>query len=182
MCDRIPPRRKDIHWHLLNIYGDQTMDVSIVRQSVLPFSSDDSEVKDKLQSRWSCRFLRAWHARFCSSLAKMHSLWWLKKSTCGWEFALLNSVFVLFVCVVVSTEINRWHYFWSDLHKFTQPPSLPGFCKAVTNKWDATQIIVYPENSNEVRVSEFHSLYIIVGFTEYLPKSHTVIRWEQVLC
>ena len=35
---------------------------------------------------------------------------------CSWEFALSNSVITLFVFVVVSMEINRRHYFWSDLH------------------------------------------------------------------
>ena len=34
---------------------------------------------------------------------------------CSWEIALLNSVIVLFVSVVVSTEIDRRHYFWSNL-------------------------------------------------------------------
>ena len=33
----------DIHQHLLNIYGDQTVDVSTARQSEVRFSSGDSE-------------------------------------------------------------------------------------------------------------------------------------------
>ena len=36
------------------------------------------------------------------------------KVLCSREFALSNSVMVLFVSVVVSTEINRRHYFQSD--------------------------------------------------------------------
>ena len=54
----------------------------------------------------------------CSTLAKMNcSWWWLYWKTvfCSWEFALSNSVIVLFVAVAVSMEINRKHYFWSDL-------------------------------------------------------------------
>ena len=31
----------DIHWHLLNVYGDQTLDVSTVRQWEVFFSSGD---------------------------------------------------------------------------------------------------------------------------------------------
>ena len=40
-------RSIDIHWHLLNIYGDQTVDVSTVRWWVVCFSSGDSDTKDK---------------------------------------------------------------------------------------------------------------------------------------
>jgi len=40
--------------HLLNVYKDQTVDVSIVRRWVVHFSSGDSEVKDKARSRRSC--------------------------------------------------------------------------------------------------------------------------------
>ena len=35
---------------------------------------------------------------------------------CRWEFALTSSIIVVFVSVVVSMEINRKHYFLSDLH------------------------------------------------------------------
>lgn len=34
----------------------------------------------------------------------------------SWEFAFSNSIIMLFfVCVLVSMEINRRHYFWSYL-------------------------------------------------------------------
>ena len=36
----------DIHWCLLNIYGDQTVDASIVRQLVVYFSSGMRDEKD----------------------------------------------------------------------------------------------------------------------------------------
>jgi transposase len=45
----------DIHRCLLNIYGDQTVDVSTVWQWVARFSSGDSDVKDKPRSGWPCR-------------------------------------------------------------------------------------------------------------------------------
>ena len=32
----------------------------------------------------------------------------------SWKFALWNSVIVLFISIVVSTEISRRHYFWSN--------------------------------------------------------------------
>ena len=42
---------------------------------------------------------------------------------CSWEFALSNSVIVLFVPVVVSMEISRRHYFWNNLHMHTSVAS-----------------------------------------------------------
>ena len=47
----------DIHWHLLNVYGDQSVNVSTVRQQVVHFSSDDSDVKEKPHSEWPCTAL-----------------------------------------------------------------------------------------------------------------------------
>jgi hypothetical protein len=44
----------DIHWCLLNVYGDQTVDVSTVRQWVARFSSGDSEVKDSPHFKLPC--------------------------------------------------------------------------------------------------------------------------------
>ena len=40
----------DIHRHLLNVYGDQTVYVSTVRRWVACFSSGDSDVQDKPRS------------------------------------------------------------------------------------------------------------------------------------
>jgi len=45
------------------------------------------------------------------------------KVVCGWEFALSNSVIVLFVSVGISMEIKRRHYFQSDL------------CPSSSSKW-----------------------------------------------
>ena len=47
----------DIHQHLLNVSGDQIVDVSTVRLWVVCFSSGNSNMKDKSNSRWPCRFL-----------------------------------------------------------------------------------------------------------------------------
>ena len=43
-----------IHLCLLNIYRDQTVNVSTVKQWVLHFSSGNSDVKDEPCSRWPC--------------------------------------------------------------------------------------------------------------------------------
>ena len=50
----------DIHWCLLNIYGDHTVDVSRVRWWIVHFSNDNSVVKDKSRNIWSHRFLCWW--------------------------------------------------------------------------------------------------------------------------
>jgi len=91
VCHRIPPTGKkieliDIHWSLLNIYENQTL--------------GNSNVKDKPFSGLPCRFLQVCHAGFGSVLAKMHSSqWWLcwKIVFFRWEFALPCSVIVPFV-------------------------------------------------------------------------------------
>jgi hypothetical protein len=43
-----------IHQHLLNVYGDQIVDVRTVRQGVVRFSSGDSDVKDEPRSGQPC--------------------------------------------------------------------------------------------------------------------------------
>jgi hypothetical protein len=48
-AEKIAPN--DIHRRLLNVYGDQTVDVSTVRRWVARFSSGDSDVKDKPRSK-----------------------------------------------------------------------------------------------------------------------------------
>jgi hypothetical protein len=40
----------DIQWHLVNMYGDQTVDVSTVRRWVVCFSSGNSDVRDRPHS------------------------------------------------------------------------------------------------------------------------------------
>ena len=47
----------DIHQCLLNVYGDQTVDVSTLRLWVVHLSSYNSEVKDKPCSGWPHRSL-----------------------------------------------------------------------------------------------------------------------------
>jgi len=51
-AEKIAPN--DIHRRLLNVYGDQTVDVSTVRRWVARFSSGDSDVKDKPRSGRPC--------------------------------------------------------------------------------------------------------------------------------
>ena len=51
-AEKIAPN--DIHRHLLNVYGDQTVDVNTVRRWVARFSSGDSDVKDMPRSGRPC--------------------------------------------------------------------------------------------------------------------------------
>ena len=93
----------DIHRCLLNVSGDQTVDMSTVRWWAMCFSSGNSGVKGKPCYKWpctavtpqneehlnqlsqwwqwqcssvTCRFLQAQHAGSCSSLVKMHNYCW----------------------------------------------------------------------------------------------------------
>ena len=63
----------DIHQCLLNVYEEQTVDVSMMRWRMMHFSSGNRDMKDKSHFRWKSRFLQALHAGFCSLLVKTHS-------------------------------------------------------------------------------------------------------------
>ena len=75
---------------------------------------------------WKCwcvtEFLHAEKmAGFYSLLVKIPSYWWClcwKVVFYSYKFALSDSVFVFFVSLVVSMEINKRHYFWNNLHRF----------------------------------------------------------------
>lgn len=102
-----------VHWHLLNVSGDQPMDGRTGRGGRCV-----SAVATVGLLHWF-RCLWARHAGSCSSVAKMHSYWWWecwKTVFCSWAYALSNSVVVLFVFVIISVDINRRHYFQRDLH------------------------------------------------------------------
>ena len=101
----------DIHWQLMNIFGDQTGNVNTVKWAVfLSNGSSNNGSPPVVQMFMStpCRLL---------FIADENSWWWLysKIVVCTWEFALSNSVIVLFVSIVVSMEINRRHHFQGDL-------------------------------------------------------------------
>ena len=60
------------------------------------------------------------------------------KQCCSWEFALSNSVIVLFLSGVVSIEINRKRYFQSSLCMYT----CVNVCKRITNAWKGGKFIL----------------------------------------
>ena len=47
---------------------------------------------------------------------------------CSWAFALSNSFILLFLCSVVSMEINRRHYFHSNLFTYMSLEVFVWFC------------------------------------------------------
>jgi hypothetical protein len=62
VCYWIPPCGKKLHpLTFIDVYGDQTVDVSTVRRWVVRFSSVDSDVKDKPRSGRACKAARPWH-------------------------------------------------------------------------------------------------------------------------
>jgi len=58
----------NIHWHLMNIYRDQTVDVSTVKLWVVHFSNADNSVKGKPWNKWPWRFLPSQNEDSCSSV------------------------------------------------------------------------------------------------------------------
>jgi len=104
----------DIHRHFLNADGDQTVDVS-----------DGRCISPVVTAMWKTSHIPESHTDFKWGMqAFVHCSWKCianggacveKIVFCNWEFALSKSVFVLFVSIVVSMEINRRHYFLSNL-------------------------------------------------------------------
>ena len=109
----------DIRWLLLNIYGDQTVNVSTVRWWVACFYSSNNNMNDRLHSWWPCTAVILQNEKHLDQLICMSQVMVVamsKNTILYLGIALLNSVVVLFVSVVLSMEINRRHYFQSNLH------------------------------------------------------------------
>ena len=62
----------DIHWCLLNFYGDQTVDVSTVRWWLVSFSNGDSSTKDKPCSRGPLTTATPWNEECLNHLIHMN--------------------------------------------------------------------------------------------------------------
>jgi len=131
----IPSHRKKngthwhIHWHLLNFYGDQTVDVSRVRQCVVQFSSGTRNMKDKPCSSWPCTAVTTWNEEhldqfICANLLMVVTV----EKQCF--VALSNIVIVLFVSFAVFMEkweelllewpthsAHLYSFFWSNKTK-----------------------------------------------------------------
>ena len=79
VCHWIPSCGKngtiDIHWCLLNVYGDWTVDVHSVSQRVMHFSNRDSNVKDKPSSKWPCTAVTPWNEERLDQL--IHANQWI---------------------------------------------------------------------------------------------------------
>jgi len=118
---RIPPRGKNgTHWHplaLAECWWRQKSGYEHSKVVSSAFQQWQQWREIQAHSGQPCRLLRARHAGSCSSLPKTRSKWWLllKIAFCNWEHPLSSSVTMLFVSVVVSVEVNRRHYFWSNL-------------------------------------------------------------------
>jgi hypothetical protein len=105
----------NIHRRLLDVYGDRTAVVSTMGQWVVCFCSGDSDVKYKPHSGRPCTAVTP---RNEVRLGQPTRANWLITT---WElctelnigFKVLETM-VLFVYIVVSMEINRRHYFWSN--------------------------------------------------------------------
>jgi len=106
----------DIHLHLLNVYGDQTVGMSTMRQWVVRFSSDlnDSGSPLLVQTVRSAAYrllLIAGENAYLMvvTVEKLHVVA---------ENLLNQIVIVFFVSVVVCMEMNMWHYFFSNPHTY----------------------------------------------------------------
>jgi len=76
----------DIPWCLLNIYEDQTVNMSAVRQWVLCFSSGGNNVKDKPCSGWLCIAVALQNEEHLAQLIVWISR--LQPGNCVWSWIL----------------------------------------------------------------------------------------------
>jgi hypothetical protein len=96
----------DIHWCLLNICGDQTVDVSSVKQWVACFRSGDSDMKDKPCSGRPCTAVTPWNEERLNQL--IHTNRWITTRELRTELNIgfnVLEIMVLFASIVVSVEI-----------------------------------------------------------------------------
>ena len=114
----------DIHWHLLNVYGDQTVDVSTVRQWVACFNSGYSDMKDKPCSRWPCTGVTPWNevsqsAHPCEmeefieekvqdSRKVMYTVFWCRKGVILLDFLELRQTVNSDHNTVTLTKLKAW--------------------------------------------------------------------------
>ena len=132
----------DIPWWLLNVYGDEIVDVSTVRLWVVHFSTGDSESPLLVQIFMStaCRLLFIAGKNVYLMVVTVS-----KNVFCSWEFALSHSVIVLFVAAIISMEIIRRHYFRSNNAFATQDNS------SSLNAVQASQKLGHPWPSSSYR-------------------------------
>ena len=104
---------KGPHWHLMNVSGDQTVGVSSVRQWVVRSALVTATVVTSTSGDFDKCSMQARVPHWWKWMTNGDDCW--KILFCGWELLLSNTVILLLVSVVVSVEIMRRHYFWSDL-------------------------------------------------------------------
>ena len=112
----------DIHWCLLSVSGDQTVDVSTVRWKVVHFSNNAIGAAVGHRNSGSSPLVQIFMSTarrlllITNKNAQLMVVIMLNNNLCSWEFALSTSGIVLFASAALFVEINRRHYFWSDLH------------------------------------------------------------------
>ena len=103
----------DIYWCLLNVDGNQTVDVSTASWWVV-FFSQQQVTSTGANCCMCCTQNRVQALTHHWQKCRTNGGDYVEKLFCSWEFVPSNSV-VLFVSLVVSMEINRRHNFQSDL-------------------------------------------------------------------
>ena len=101
-------KKTDIHWHLLNIYQDQAVDVSAVKKWVKHFSF---QVKvmwkiSQVQHSYQLMSFNQLISINCKHLTMSLLLYLSKSGTKN----LFNDVIMFLVFVIVSMKINKRHY------------------------------------------------------------------------
>jgi len=110
-----------------------------------------------------------------------------KIAFCSWEFTLWSNVIILFVSVVVCMEINRKHYFWSNLHirssrQFLFPQCGPGKLKSGTHALSSSKTSHYHPCIRVTVRSAYHCKATLLSHTvEILPAIKQYTREKPLL-
>ena len=114
-----------IHQHLLNIYGDQTADVSTVRTWMVHLSNDAITAAVEQWSPSQVQIFISMACRFLFNAGKKaNSGDYIEKHCFVAKNLLYQIITVLSVSVVVSMETDRSHHFCSIPHICSQRLSL----------------------------------------------------------
>lgn len=112
----------DIHWYLLNVYGDHTMNVRTVRWWIMHFSSGNRDMCNKPHSGQHCTTVNPQNEKHLDQLICAR----LQPGNCVWNWILASMCWDIKVCIRWVPHNNR---------KMTK-------CKFVRSCWTSTIVKV----------------------------------------
>jgi len=169
----------DIHRRLLNVYGDQTVDVSTVRRWVARFCSGDSDVKDKPRSGRPCTAVTPRNEERLDQLIRAD-----RRITTR-ELGTINSDRYIATLTKLKARISRVRpkkkttFLWQ--HYNAMPHTTLKTLEHIANLgWT---VLPYPPYSPDLAPSDFHLFGPMKdGLREqHFPSNDSIVRAETVV-